>query len=50
MDDLDTGMQVYYDQRWRVTMRFCHFLLAEPVWGVNACRPSGNEPVYCDRG
>jgi SAM-dependent methyltransferase len=32
MDDLDTGMQVYYDQRWQVTMRFCHFLLAEPVW------------------
>jgi hypothetical protein len=32
MEDLDTGVQVYYDQRWQVTHRFCHFLLAEPAW------------------
>ena len=32
MDDIDTGVRVYYDQRWQVTTHFCHFLLAEPVW------------------
>jgi hypothetical protein len=31
MEDIDTGVRVYYDQRWQVTTRFCHFLLAEPV-------------------
>jgi hypothetical protein len=32
LQDLDTDIQVYYDQRWQVTERFCRFLLAEPVW------------------
>jgi predicted nicotinamide N-methyase len=32
LKDIDTGIQVYYDQRWQVTNRFCHFLLAEPAW------------------
>jgi predicted nicotinamide N-methyase len=32
MDDINTGIKVYYDRRWQVTTRFCHFLLAEPAW------------------
>jgi hypothetical protein len=32
MGDIETGIQVYYDRRWQVTTRFCHFLLAEPAW------------------
>jgi predicted nicotinamide N-methyase len=32
LEDLGRGVRVYYDQRWQVTQRFCHFLLAEPAW------------------
>jgi hypothetical protein len=32
MDDISTGLQVYYDRRWQITARFCHFLLAAPAW------------------
>jgi hypothetical protein len=30
--DIEAGIKVYYDQRWAVTERFCHFLLHEPGW------------------
>jgi predicted nicotinamide N-methyase len=32
MDDIDAGVEVYYDRRWRVTAHFCRFLLANPSW------------------
>jgi hypothetical protein len=32
LGDLDTGIAVYYDQRWDLTTRFCRFLLAHPAW------------------
>jgi hypothetical protein len=31
MHDINTGIKVYYDRRWQVTTRFCHFLLADPA-------------------
>ena len=35
MDDMDAGVDVYYDRRWAVTERFCRFLLANPTWVTN---------------
>ena len=32
IDDIDAGVNVYYDRRWTVTERFCRFLLDQPVW------------------
>jgi predicted nicotinamide N-methyase len=32
LSDIDAGTAVYYDRRWRLTDRFCRFLLAEPAW------------------
>lgn len=35
IDDMDAGVDVYYDRRWSVTEHFCHFLLADPTWVVD---------------
>lgn len=35
IDDMDAGVDVYYDRRWHVTKRFCRFLLANPAWVTN---------------
>jgi predicted nicotinamide N-methyase len=35
IDDMDAGVEVYYDRRWRVTECFCRFLLADPSWVAN---------------
>lgn len=32
LGEIDSGIDVYYDRRWNLTDRFCHFLLAEPAW------------------
>ena len=32
MDDIDSGVDVYYDQRWSETELFCRFLLSHPQW------------------
>jgi predicted nicotinamide N-methyase len=32
MDDIDSGTDVYYDQRWPETELFCHYLQAHPQW------------------
>ena len=32
LGDIDAGIAVYYDSRWDLTTRFCHFLLAHPAW------------------
>jgi len=29
IDDIDAGVDVYYDRRWSATERFCHFLLVD---------------------
>lgn len=34
IEDIDAGVDVYYDRRWSVTERFCHFLLEQPTWVV----------------
>ena len=31
MEDMDAGVDVYYDRRWSVTEHFCRFLLANPT-------------------
>lgn len=31
-DDMAAGIDVYYNRRWTVTERFCHFLRANPTW------------------
>ena len=32
MDDIDSGIDVYYDQRWPETDLFCRYLLSHPQW------------------
>src|SRR4029453_17878242 len=32
MHDMDAGIEVYYDQRWKCTTRLCHVLLENPAW------------------
>ena len=32
MDDIDSGIDVYYDQRWPETELFCRYLLTHPHW------------------
>ena len=32
LDEIDAGMDVYYDRRWEVTGVFCKFLLYHPEW------------------
>ena len=35
IDDMDAGVEVYYDRRWAATERFSRFLLANPGWVGN---------------
>ena len=32
MDEIDSGIDVYYDQRWPETDLFCRYLLSHPQW------------------
>jgi len=32
LDEIEAGVDVYYDRRWTVTEAFCHFLIEQPEW------------------
>ena len=32
LDEIEAGVDVYYDRRWTITEAFCHFLVEQPEW------------------
>lgn len=35
LDEMEAGVDVYYDRRWDVTEAFCYFLINQPDWITN---------------
>jgi len=35
VSEIDSGVDVYYDQRWNVTEKFCQFLVDQPEWVID---------------